>query len=202
MIIKTARFIISNSDVNKCPKPNLPEYAFIGRSNVGKSSLINMLTGIKDLAKTSGKPGKTKLINHFIINEQWYLVDLPGIGYAKTSKENLKSWTQIIEKYILNRENLMTLFMLIDSRIETQQIDLNFINFLGSNHIPFVICFTKSDKVNRNTLSANIKLFEKNMLQVWESLPQMFITSAINKNGRDEILKYINQTNKIFYSQK
>ncbi|MDP4266006.1 MAG: ribosome biogenesis GTP-binding protein YihA/YsxC [Bacteroidota bacterium] len=198
MIIKTARFVISNSNPSKCPEPIIPEYAFIGRSNVGKSSLINMLTDIKDLAKTSGKPGKTRLINHFLINEKWYLVDLPGIGYAKTSKTDIKSWGKMSEKYLLHRENLMTVFMLVDCRLDPQKIDLDFINFLGENSVPCVICFTKCDKVSKNELSSNINSFRKAMSQTWETLPVMMNSSVISKSGKEDILNYISETNKHF----
>lgn len=198
MKIKTANFVISNTDLKKCPKPDMPEYAFIGRSNVGKSSLINMLTNRNKLAKTSGKPGKTRLINHFLINEEWYLVDLPGYGYAKVSKKERNVWSGFIKEYILTRENLMNLFVLIDSRHEPQKNDMEFMENLGVNGIPFVIIFTKADKLKNNKLNANISLYKKAMEQIWETMPKYFISSAVNTTGQEDILNFIEETNKLF----
>ena len=178
MEIKSANFITSNTDVKKCPEPNLPEYAFIGRSNVGKSSLINKITNKKTLAKTSGKPGKTRLINHFLINDEWYLVDLPGYGYAKVPVTEQKKLEQIIQKYILQRENLYCLFVLIDSRLEPQQIDLDFIEWLGVSEIPFSIIFTKTDKLKPKELEINLKNYETKMFEKWEVMPGYFISSS------------------------
>lgn len=196
MEIKDARFLISNSDVEKCPKPNMPEFAFIGRSNVGKSSLINMLTNKKTLAKTSGNPGKTKLINHFIINEEWYLVDLPGYGYAKIAKSERKKWEKLVRNYILLRENLYCLFVLVDARHEAQKSDLDFMEWLGLSQIPFVIVFTKTDKLKPAALKDNLKKYEKKMLEKWETMPKSFETSCITREGRIEILNYIDELNK------
>lgn len=198
MNINSAEFIISNTDYRKCPEPVLPEYAFIGRSNVGKSSLINMLTNRKSLAKTSEKPGKTQLINHFLINKNWYLVDLPGYGYASVSKDKRAEFEKLITGYIGNRPNLMCLFVLIDSRHPMQQIDREFMEWLGSNEVPFVIAFTKGDKQGRNRLTENIEAYRKQMLESWEELPQMFITSSETGMGRDEILNFIEETNTLF----
>lgn len=197
MPITQASFIISNTDVKKCPEPNKPEYAFIGRSNVGKSSLINMLTNNKGLAKISGKPGKTQLINHFVINNnEWYLVDLPGYGYAQVSKSLIGSFDKIIRSYILKRENLVCLFVLVDSRHNPQKKDVEFMKWLGENAIPFVIVFTKIDKLKTTELNRNILNYKKEMLKEWESLPQMFLTSASSKEGREEIIEFIDTTNK------
>lgn len=198
MIINTAEFKVSNTNVQKCPPPDLPEYAFIGRSNVGKSSLINMLVNKKKLAKTSGKPGKTQLINHFLVNNNWYLVDLPGYGYAKSSKTERAKWSKMIKNYILKRENLMCLFVLIDSRHEAQKIDLEFITFLGENAIPFVLVFTKSDKNSGSQLDKNLSTYKKVLKKTWEELPQIFVSSAEKKTGRDEILDFIDDVNKKF----
>ena len=196
MKIKTADFIISNSDVAKCPKERLAEYAFIGRSNVGKSSLINMLTGQNKLAKTSGRPGKTQLINHFKINNSWFLVDLPGYGYAKVSKSIKKTFQSFIKNYFLQREQLICTFVLIDCRHEPQKIDLEFMEFLGENEIPFSIIFTKSDKIKLSELNRNIKNYSKKMTQtLWEEMPQYFITSATSSDGKEELLAYIDEIN-------
>lgn len=197
-IIKSAQFVISNTDVLKCPAPNLPEYAFIGRSNVGKSSLINMLCNRKDLAKTSGKPGKTQLINHFLINEKWYLVDLPGYGYAQTSKDKREKWDKFIQEYILTRANLMCLMVLVDCRIPPQKIDVEFMNWLGENQIPFVMIFTKADKLTKGKLSENIEHYKSEMTKHWEELPKYFLTSSEKKEGRDDVLEFIEKTNKLF----
>ena len=195
MEITKANFLCSNTDWKKCPKPNLPEYAFIGRSNVGKSSLINALTNNKSLAKTSGKPGKTQLINHFLINKEWYMVDLPGYGYAKTSKSNRAIFHKMISDYLINRKNLISLFVLIDSRHELQNIDSDFMQWLAENEIPFSIIFTKTDKLSKTKLSGNIKAFKQNMLLDWSELPNIFSTSAIKKDGLEEVLSYINKLN-------
>ncbi len=190
-MIKEAKFVISNTDYKKCPPADKPEFAFIGRSNVGKSSLINMLTERKNLAKTSGKPGKTQLINHFIIDESWFLVDLPGYGYAKTSKTNRAAWSKMIEQYLINRENLQLVFVLIDSRLEPQKIDLEFINWLGKNSIPLALAFTKTDKQTRNKTERSIALFRNALLKTWEETPLIFSTSAETAAGREDLLSYI-----------
>ncbi|SHF86620.1 GTP-binding protein [Mariniphaga anaerophila] len=195
MEIKDARFIVSNTNVGKCPPPDKPEYAFIGRSNVGKSSLINMLTSRKSLAKISGKPGKTRLINHFLINEEWYLVDLPGYGYAKIGKKEREKWEQFIRTYILKRENLYNLFVLIDSRHNPQPIDLEFMEWLGLKQIPFSIIFTKADKLKPEELEANINSYQNKMLEIWDEMPPWFISSATKGDGRNEILQYIDNIN-------
>lgn len=194
-MIKTAQFVISNSDVTKCPTGNLPEYAFIGRSNVGKSSLINMLCNRKDLAKASAKPGKTLLINHFLINDSWFLVDLPGYGYASAGKSAREKLRKIIEDYILEREQLTSLFVLIDSRHEPQQIDLEFMEWLGENGVPFAIVFTKSDKLGPARLRENIQSYQNKMLETWEEMPPFFVTSSEEKTGKNELLDYIEQIN-------
>ncbi len=195
MVIRSARFVKSSPNFTICPSPDLPEYAFIGRSNVGKSSLINMITGLKTLAKVSGSPGKTQLINHFEINESWYLVDLPGYGYAKVSKEKREVFSEMITKYILNRENLHCLFVLIDSRIEPQSIDLTFINWLGSNQIPFSLIFTKTDKISSSTINSTITKYKKQLYETWEELPRFFTCSAVTRTGREDILKCIEEIN-------
>ncbi|RLD51723.1 MAG: YihA family ribosome biogenesis GTP-binding protein [Bacteroidetes bacterium] len=195
MQIKTAKFVISNTDYLKCPQTKLPEYAFIGRSNVGKSSLINMLVDRKNLAKTSGTPGKTQLINHFIINENWHIVDLPGFGYAKTSKKNRKSWEGMISSYLLHRENLVATFILIDSRLEPQKIDLEFISWLGEKELPFFLVFTKTDKLTKTRLATNIKAYREFLLTQWEELPVSILTSAKTKSGKDGILDIIESLN-------
>lgn len=194
-LIKSARFVISNSDVRKCPSDNKTEYAFIGRSNVGKSSLINALTGQKKLAMTSATPGKTLLINHFLVNDEWYLVDLPGYGYAKRSKSQTEQLQKIISSYVLGREQMTLLFVLIDSRHEPQKIDLEFIEWLGENGVPFAIIFTKADKLTKSALSANIEAYKRRLLEEWEELPPVFVTSSESKLGRDEVLQYINEVN-------
>ena len=196
MEIKSAEFVISNTDVKKCPAGNLPEYAFIGRSNVGKSSLINMLTGKKGLAMTSQKPGKTMLINHFLINGQWYLVDLPGYGFAQRGKEGRDNIQRIIEDYILEREQLTNLFVLLDSRHEPQKIDLEFMEWLGENGIPFSIIFTKIDKISKSRLQENLKAYQTKLLESWEELPPILLSSSEKKEGWDEILGYIDEINK------
>ncbi|MCD8317789.1 MAG: ribosome biogenesis GTP-binding protein YihA/YsxC [Paraprevotella sp.] len=196
MEIKTAEFVISNSSVEKCPETQMPEYAFIGRSNVGKSSLINMLANRLKLAKTSATPGKTMLINHFLINGQWYLVDLPGYGYAKRSKTETAKLQKIISDYILKREQMTNLFVLIDSRHEPQKIDLEFIEWLGENGIPFSIVFTKADKSSRTKLHSTISNYLKVLQEQWEELPPYFITSSEDKTGRGELLDYIENINR------
>lgn len=194
-VIKSAKFVISNSDVHKCPQDSKPEYAFIGRSNVGKSSLINMLTGRKALAMTSATPGKTLLINHFIINDEWYLVDLPGYGYAKRSKSQSAQLQEIISGYILDREQMTLLFVLVDSRHEPQKIDVEFMQWLGENGVPFAIIFTKADKLSRSALAGNVAAYKARLLEDWEELPPIFITSSDNGQGRDELLQYISDVN-------
>lgn len=198
MVIKSAEYLISNTDWQKCPKPDLPEYAFIGRSNVGKSSLINMLTNHDKLAKTSGTPGKTQLINHFIINNAWYLVDLPGYGFAKASQSSRRRWEQMIENYLRKRENLAHVFVLIDSRLSPQKIDLEFINQLGGWQIPFNLVFTKADKNTQAETSRNVKAFLNKLRESWEFLPAHFITSTVKKTGRDAILELIEELNAQF----
>jgi len=195
MIIKEATFISSNTSVSQCPATDLPEYAFIGRSNVGKSSLINMLTNHSKLAKTSSFPGKTQLINHFKINNNWYLVDLPGYGWAKVSKESREKWLKMIKAYLQQRQNLACVFLLIDSRHEPQDSDLEFIGLLGSLQIPFVLVFTKTDKQSDIKTQKNLEAYKQKLLETWEELPQIFITSASEKKGRDEILNFIDQVN-------
>ncbi len=195
MKIKSAEFVMSNSDVAKCPKDRLPEYAFIGRSNVGKSSLINMLMQRKSLAKTSGRPGKTQLINHFLINKNWYLVDLPGYGYARVSKTAKKVFQKFITNYFKKREQMVLAFVLIDCRLEAQPVDLEFMQWMGENGIPFTIVFTKADKLKPNALERNVLAYEQKMLETWEEMPQHFITSASNSTGRDELLNYLGNIN-------
>jgi GTP-binding protein len=191
-----AQFLSSNTTYKDCPKPDFPEYAFIGRSNVGKSSLINMITGNGSLAKVSGKPGKTQLINHFTVSNEWYLVDLPGYGWAKTSKDNKAKWEKMVRGYFLNRENLSCVFVLIDSRLEPQAIDLEFIEWLGTHQIPFVLVFTKTDKQTRNKTGTMIARFQNKLKETWDELPLSFITSAIKHEGKDELIKFIQKTNK------
>ncbi len=194
-VIKSARFVISNSDVKKCPTDGRPEYAFIGRSNVGKSSLINMLTRHNKLAMTSAMPGKTLLINHFIVNDEWYLVDLPGYGYAKRSKAQNEQLEHIISSYVLDREQMTCLFVLIDSRHAPQKIDLEFFEWLGENGVPFAIVFTKADKLTKTALVANVEAYKKTLLGQWEELPPVFVTSSESAMGRDELLLYIDDIN-------
>lgn len=191
MEIKQAEFVSSVADVSKCPKADKPEFAFIGRSNVGKSSLLNMLTNRKNLAKTSNKPGKTQTINHFIINETWYLVDLPGYGYAKVSREKREGFGKIIENYVLNRENLHCLFILLDARLEPQKIDLEFIQWTGEKEIPLCLVFTKADKLTKNLLNRNVFVYKTALLKMWEDLPAMIITSSTAKTGKEELLSFI-----------
>ncbi|MCW4469379.1 ribosome biogenesis GTP-binding protein YihA/YsxC [Flavobacterium sp. MFBS3-15] len=196
MKINTAEFIISNSDVSKCPNEPLPEYAFIGRSNVGKSSLINMLTGRNSLAKTSGKPGKTQLINHFKINGNWYLVDLPGYGYARVSKSTKETFQKFITDYFERREQLVCAFVLIDIRLEAQKIDLEFITYLGESGVPFCIIFTKTDKISRGKVDQHVAAYRKQLLaNNWEEMPQYFVTSSTEGTGREKVLEFIDGVN-------
>ena len=191
MEIKQAEFVSSVADVSKCPKADKPEFAFIGRSNVGKSSLLNMLTNRKNLAKTSNKPGKTQTIKHFIINETWYLVDLPGYGYAKVSREKREGFGKIIENYVLKRENLHCLFILLDARLEPQKIDLEFIQWSGEKEIPLCLVFTKADKLTKNLLNRNVSVYKAALLKMWEDLPAIIITSSTAKTGKEELLSFI-----------
>lgn len=198
MKIKTAEFVMSNTKWKECPKPTMPEYAFIGRSNVGKSSLINMLCNNKKLAKTSSTPGKTQLINHFLINENWLLCDLPGYGYAKVSKSDREKWRKMIRQYLFNRENLMNVFVLLDSRVKPQQIDIDFMLDLGENEMPFSIIFTKADKLKPKDLTKNINVYKEELYMHWEELPPYFITSSEKKKGKEELLKYVDEINALF----
>ena len=202
MVIKTTEFLKSSGKWQECPEPTLPEYAFIGRSNVGKSSLINAMMNHKDLAKTSQTPGKTQLINHFLINESWYLTDLPGYGYARVSKSMRKDFEKINTNYILNRPNLVNLFVLVDSRHTPQQIDIEFIEWCGESDIPFSIVFTKADKLKPNSVNANVEVYRNELLKTWEELPDMYVTSAEKKMGGDEILKFITKTNELMAKNK
>lgn len=195
MIISSAKFISSMVDMEKLPKMDKPDYAFIGRSNVGKSSLINMLCGIKKLAKVSATPGKTQTINHFLINEKWYLVDLPGLGYAKVSKSSRKKWEGFIYTYLKSRKSLECVFVLIDSRLKPQKIDAEFMQWLGENDIPFAMVFTKCDKLGKVALDKNIQSYKKEMLKTWENLPQIFLTSSASQFGKLELLNYIGEIN-------
>nr|WP_236027508.1 ribosome biogenesis GTP-binding protein YihA/YsxC [Gelidibacter pelagius] len=195
MIIKSAEFIMSNSEVAKCPKDTLPEYAFIGRSNVGKSSLINMLTNHKNLAKTSGRPGKTQLINHFLINKNWFLVDLPGYGYARVSKTSKKKFQRFITDYFEERQQLVLAFVLVDIRHEAQKIDLEFMEYMGENGIPFSIIFTKADKLKPKAIERNVAAYLQELLKTWEETPKYFVTSSASAVGRDEVLNEIDSTN-------
>ncbi|MCL2290060.1 MAG: ribosome biogenesis GTP-binding protein YihA/YsxC [Bacteroidetes bacterium] len=190
-MIKTITFLQSEVDWRKAPPPSLPEYAFIGRSNVGKSSLINMLANNKSIAKTSSKPGKTQTINHFLVNNAWYLVDLPGYGYAKISKTMREKWVKMIHDYLVLRQNLQTIFVLIDARLEPQKIDLEFINSLGEKQVPFALIFTKADKLSSSHVSKNVETFKQAMLETWEELPPVFVSSAVTAQGRTEILDFI-----------
>jgi len=202
MKINTAEFIVSNSDVSLCPKEILPEYAFIGRSNVGKSSLINMLTNHKNLAKTSGKPGKTQLINHFKINSNWFLVDLPGYGYARVSKKTKDVFQEFITDYFEKREQLVCAFVLIDIRLEAQKIDLEFIEYLGESEIPFCIIFTKADKISKIKIDSHIAAYKKQLLaNNWEELPQYFITSSTEGTGKEKLLEYIDAINQDIFKE-
>ena len=194
MIIHSATFVKSSPTLKECPDKHIPEFGFIGRSNVGKSSLINMITGFSKLAKTSGEPGKTRTINHFLINEDWYLVDLPGYGYAKVPVKIREKWVKETYNYILKRENLAALFVLIDSRLKPQESDLSFMEFLGNNSIPFVRVFTKTDKLGKEALIKSVKIYDEQMLNTWESIPITFMTSASNGTGRVEILEFVKET--------
>ena len=196
--IVSASFIISSAELSQCPKPDFPEYAFIGRSNVGKSSLINMLTGQKMLAKISTAPGKTRLINHFLINEQWYLVDLPGYGYAKVGHQTRKKWEKLIETYLLKRESLMSTFLLVDSRLPLQDNDRQVISWFGENQLPFVIVMTKADKLSRVEADQNFRSFSKSLMEDWEELPRIILSSSKTREGREEILGYIDESNRLF----
>lgn len=198
MIIRSAEFLTSNTDYRKCPAPDKPEYAFIGRSNVGKSSLINYLLQRKNLAKVSSTPGKTKLINHFLVNDEWMLVDLPGYGYAKIAKTEREKWETMIRSYLTKRKNLMLTFILLDSRIELKKSDKEMINWFGEHQLPFALVFTKSDKLTPNQLASNIAAIKNELLQEWEELPHVFITSSITGKDCDEILKLIEENNKIY----
>lgn len=198
MKIKTAEFVISNTDVSRCPVSQLPEYAFIGRSNVGKSSLINMITERKSLAKTSGKPGKTQLINHFLINDSWHLVDLPGYGYAQVSKSTKKTFQKFITAYFEQREQMLCAFVLVDSRHKPQAIDLEFMQWLGEHEVPFCIIFTKADKLKPKVLERNIEAYRDQMLQFWTEMPTYFVTSSSTGLGREEVLDYIESINQNF----
>ncbi|MBN2615661.1 MAG: YihA family ribosome biogenesis GTP-binding protein [Bacteroidales bacterium] len=198
MEIHQAEYVVSSTTIKQCPQPDKPEYAFIGRSNVGKSSLINMLTGQKKLARISGTPGKTITINHYLINKAWYLVDLPGYGYAKRSKSDRKSWEKMIRDYILARPNLMTLFVLVDARLEPQKIDLEFIAWLGESEIPFAIIFTKTDKLSSTKKDQSISLYKRILKKNWESLPPLIQTSSVSGLGKEEILTYVDETNHWF----
>lgn len=195
MIIKTAEFLVSSPGIKACPEKRLPEYAFIGRSNVGKSSLINLLVERKGLAKTSSTPGKTQLINYFLINDDWYLVDLPGYGYAKTSKSSRNKWGKMIHEYLVKRDTLVCIFILIDSRHKPQNKDIDFINWVGASELPFVIVFTKCDKLSKTELAKNMKAYQDHLYKYWQELPLMFQTSTLDKRGREEILNFIQENN-------
>lgn len=196
-MIKTAKFISSFVALDKLPKTANPEYAFIGRSNVGKSSLINMLCGLKKLAKVSGTPGKTRTINHFLINDYWYLVDLPGFGYAKTSKKERNKWSGFTYEYLKKRKNIGCIFVLLDSRLEPQQIDLDFMEWLGNNELPFAMVFTKCDKNSKTEMEKKMAVYKKRMLEDWAALPQIFFTSAEKGSGKEDLVKFIEETNKL-----
>jgi len=198
MEIKRAEYVTSSAKASQCPKPDRPEYAFIGRSNVGKSSLINMLTGRKKLAKVSGAPGKTITINHFNIDNNWYLVDLPGYGFAKRSKTERAKWEKMIRNYILTRTNLLNIFLLVDIRHEPQKNDLEFMEWLAVSQVPFTIVFTKADKLKANQMEKNLSVYKKRLSEDWEELPQMIVTSAQEKRGKDELLRFIGETNGLF----
>lgn len=198
MIVKTAKFLVSNNYYQNCPEPNKPEYAFIGRSNVGKSSLINKITGINGLAKTSGKPGKTQLINHFLVDEKWYLVDLPGYGYASIPLKIKTKWETMISGYLQTRKNLLTTFVLIDLRLPPQKNDLDFIENLAEHEMPFALVFTKADKLSPRKMDENFKSYQQFLLEGWEELPLLFVTSSETGLGTDQILAYIEKTNRVF----
>ena len=202
MVIKTAEFVKSSQKWQDCPEPTMAEYAFIGRSNVGKSSLINAMMNHKDLAKTSQTPGKTQLINHFLVNESWFLTDLPGYGYAKVSKSLRKDFEKLITNYILNRQNLVNLFVLIDSRLAPQKIDLEFMEWCGESNVPFAIVFTKVDKLKPGAADRNVEAYKTELLKTWEDLPDIYVTSAEKKTGTDNILKFISETNQFLIKNK
>jgi GTP-binding protein len=201
-MIKKATFLVSNTDVTKCPKPDRAEIAFIGRSNVGKSSLINMLTGVKELAKTSQKPGKTQLVNHFTIDDRWFLVDLPGYGFAKVSKDKKVKWEKMISNYLTTRTNLCGVFVLIDSRLEPQTIDLEFLNWCGEEDVPFVVAFTKADKQSKTQTDKNVKSFLNKLVEIFGDTPDYFVTSAEKGQGKDEVLQYLAELVSEFESQR
>ena len=202
MEIKSAEFVISNTKVDLCPKGDLPEYAFIGRSNVGKSSLINMLANHKDLAKTSSKPGKTQTINHYEVDKSWYLVDLPGYGYASISKTMREKWEKMIDNYLQHRKNLQSVFVLVDIRLEPQALDLEFINKLGEMGMPFSLVFTKADKIGKNKGALSVRNFCRKLMETWEDLPPFFVCSSVDGRGKNELLNYIEQINEYYYNQK
>ncbi|MBE0642351.1 MAG: YihA family ribosome biogenesis GTP-binding protein [Bacteroidales bacterium] len=195
MDIRKAEYIKSSAKLDQCPEPTLPEYAFIGRSNVGKSSLINMLTGKKGLAKTSGTPGKTQIISHFLINDEWYLVDLPGYGYARRSKAARGSWESMVRSYLTGRTSLVQVFLLLDARLDPQDLDLRFMEWMARSGIPFILIFTKSDKLGRMRLQEQIKIYKEELMQSWDSLPPAIISSATERQGKDEILAFIEESN-------
>jgi len=194
MVIKTAEFVMSNTDLNECPAPNKPEFAFVGRSNVGKSSLLNVLAGRRNLAKTSSTPGKTQTINHFLINDSWYLADLPGYGFAKVSQNSRYQWSKMIERYLLTRENLCCTFVLLDARVNPQKNDLDFIQWLGGQQKPLALAYTKVDKLSRHELATFLQRYQDILLTTWEELPPVFVTSAHTKAGREDILDFIEKT--------
>ncbi|RRQ47261.1 ribosome biogenesis GTP-binding protein YihA/YsxC [Chryseobacterium sp. SC28] len=202
MVIKSAEFVKSSQKWQDCPEPALPEYAFIGRSNVGKSSLINAMTNHKDLAKTSQTPGKTQLINHFLVDESWFLTDLPGYGYAKVSKNMRKDFEKLITNYILNRQNLVNLFVLVDTRLSPQKIDLEFMQWCGESSVPFSIVFTKADKLKPGGADRNVDAYKMELLKTWEDLPEIYVTSAEKKTGTEQILKFIQDTNQFLIKNK
>ncbi len=202
MLIKSAQFLRSVTKHQDCPQPDKPEFAFVGRSNVGKSSLINYLTGFSKLAKTSGTPGKTQTINHFVINENWYLVDLPGYGYAKVSQDMKKKWIAMLQKYLQERENLVNTFILVDSRLEPQKIDIEFVNWMGLQNLPFAIVFTKSDKLSVSKVTSNVENFKTELLKYWDELPPIFVTSAEKKLGKEDILHFVSENIPFFSSDK
>lgn len=200
-MIKKATFLISNTDITKCPKPDRAEIAFIGRSNVGKSSLINMITGVKELAKTSQKPGKTQLVNHFMIDDRWYLVDLPGYGFAKVSKDKKVKWEKMISGYLTSRKNLCGVFVLIDSRLEPQTIDLEFLSWCGDKEVPFVVAFTKADKQSKTQTDKNVKAFLDKLIEIFGDTPDYFVTSAEKAQGKEEVLRFLSELVSEFESQ-
>jgi len=200
-MIKKANFLVSNTDHNKCPAPTKPEFAFIGRSNVGKSSLINMLTNHKGLAKTSGRPGKTQLINHFVIDDRWYMVDLPGYGFAKVSKTLKGEWDKMIKGYLTERENLEATFVLIDSRLEPQKIDLEFVLWCAENEVPIVLAFTKADKLSKSKVQANVSAFLKACKTIFDETPLYFVTSAESATGKEELLEFVHAVTEDFYAE-